>query len=66
MQHGAWLRRLQPYDLTQKMKEAREKVAAMPAEERDQYAAYGYVYWSILHDGIDDAGFRRLIKTTSQ
>lgn len=54
------------YDLTQKMNEAREKVAAMSAEERDHYAAYGYVYWNLIHDGGDDDGFRQLVKAASQ
>jgi len=54
------------YDLTQKMREAHEKVAAMPADERDRYAAYGYVYWNIVQNDIDDSGFRNLIKISSR
>jgi hypothetical protein len=54
------------YDLTQKMKEADEKVTAMPAEGRDRYAAYGYVYWNIVQEDIDDSGFRNLVKISSR
>ena len=54
------------YDFTEKLKDARDRVARMTAEERDHHAAYGYVYWSLIHDGGDDDGFRKLVKAASQ
>jgi len=54
------------YDFTEKLKDAHERVARMTPEERDHYAAYGYVYWNLIQEGGDDEGFRQLVRAASQ
>ena len=42
--------------------DAKKKVATMTKEEREHYAAYGYRYFQIVSNGMDDSTLRRLIK----
>ena len=42
--------------------DAKKKVATMTKEEREHYAAYGYLYFQIVSNGMDDSTLRRLIK----